>query len=301
MAGQKPIQAPKGVRLFKDAPMLVRRSEATRFLWGDEESHQVSDVIYGSGDRISCLTYSLRPGEYFKASKTWKPLYDQHRFYYVVQGELAIHDPQSGEVAVAKAGEAIHWRGAKWHFGYNFGQQETIVLDWYAPQEHPPTVPEVELSVKKPDLAGVVYGRHDLIGRWPAALPEVEAQLCKQGGMVTLRQENALNLILGERNPILVSLYVSTEAITAGVVRLRPSVAGENESHRGDKVIYVTRGRLHVYLPDSFDWFEINVADVLYLPEGIKHQYHNHSDALVEFAFAVAPSYRSSPTADSPT
>ena len=34
-----PLQAPKNVVTF-DKPTLVRRSEAVRFLWGDDDSHR---------------------------------------------------------------------------------------------------------------------------------------------------------------------------------------------------------------------------------------------------------------------
>ena len=125
----------------------------------------MADLVDGRGDRISTVTFALSPGGYFKASKAWKPLYDQHRFYYVVEGALSIHDPERGEVALAEAGQAIHWRGAKWHFGYNFGAGETLVLDWYAPPERPvPHVNSLDIGRGNPQLQRVVNGRYDLLG-----------------------------------------------------------------------------------------------------------------------------------------
>jgi hypothetical protein len=109
---QQPTPTLRSLRHFKE-PMLVTHAEAARFLWGDEESQHVSDLVYGRDDRLSSVTFALSPSGYFKASKAWKPLYDQHRFYYVVEGSLAIHDPERGEVAVAGAREAIHWRGGQ--------------------------------------------------------------------------------------------------------------------------------------------------------------------------------------------
>ena len=81
-------------RAFSE-PTSVRRSDGERFLWGDEGSGQIADVIYGRGDRISAVTFTLGPGHWFGASDDWKPMYDQHRFYYVVSGALAIHDPET--------------------------------------------------------------------------------------------------------------------------------------------------------------------------------------------------------------
>jgi gentisate 1,2-dioxygenase len=291
MPENKPIQAAKGVKPLV-GPTLIRYEEATRFLWGDEESHQVSDWVYGGGARTSSFMYSLRPGEYFKSSKMWKPLYDEHRLYYVYQGSLAIHDPVSGEVAVAAEGEAIFWRGHKWHFGYNFGMREALILDVWAPGGFPLDVAEIELAGQKPDLEQVVNGRYDLLGRWPAARPEVEEKAWQEGGLVTIRRADCLHLIAGEKNPILVSLFISTEEITVGYVELLPGVMSDPETHPGDQALFVTRGRLNVYLPETYDWFELHPKDSLFIPEGVSHQYCNMSDSSAEFFFTVAPRYR---------
>src|SRR5262245_42925728 len=100
MDGKTLVNAPKGLVSF-DGPRLVRYGEATRFLWGDETSGQVADVIYGRNAKIGALTYRLKPGGFFRSSQTWKSYFDQHRYYYVVEGELTIQDPGSGDVAVA--------------------------------------------------------------------------------------------------------------------------------------------------------------------------------------------------------
>ena len=112
--------------------------------------------------------YSLRPGDYFKSSKTWKPLMIKTGFTMYSRAYLSIHDPVSGEVAVANEGEAIFWRGHKWHFGYNFGPRETLILDVWAPGGFPIDVPEVELAKQKPNLEKVVNGRTIY---WAAGLP----------------------------------------------------------------------------------------------------------------------------------
>jgi quercetin dioxygenase-like cupin family protein len=291
MPTEKPIQAPKGVKKLTE-PTVIRYSEATRFLWGDEQSHQVADWIYGGGSRNSSFIYSLRPGEYFRMSDTWKPLYDEHRFYFVHQGMLAIHDPERGEVAVANEGEAIFWKGNKYHFGYNFGQREALIFDVWAPGGFPLDVAEVDLSARKPDLAEVVNGRTDLLGRWPAARQEVEEQALREGGMVTIRPADCLHMVSGTRDPILVSLFVSTEEITAGTIELLPGKMSDAETHPGAEALLVRRGRLNVYLPETYDWFELHPLDSMYLPEGVSHQYCSMSHELAEFFFTVAPRYR---------
>ena len=78
--------APKNVTRF-DGPTLVRFAEATRFLWGGgEESGEVNDYVYGKNARIDCTIFTLSPGRFFRLPGDWKPFFDQHRFYCVVQG-----------------------------------------------------------------------------------------------------------------------------------------------------------------------------------------------------------------------
>ena len=56
-------------------------------------------------------------------------------------------------------------------------------------------------------------------------------------------------------------------------------------------MIFVTEGKLHVYLPESYDWFELDAWDVLYLPANTPHQYWNYTDKPLSFAFMVVPRY----------
>jgi len=290
MTSEKPKNAPKQVTAFK-GPTLVRYQEGSRFLWGDAKSGQIADVIYGRNEAIGTLIYKLKPGGFFKSSDSWKAFFDQHRFYYVLKGEVTVQDPESGEVTVARAGEAVHWRGAKWHFGYNFAGEECVVLDWYAPQERPPHVSELEFGVTKPKFKTEKPGRTELLGNWPDALVESRAKAQTQGGMITARKSDALHFVQGDEHPILESLFVSTKELTAGTVDLMAGARSDDRSHPGHKVIFVTGGRLHVYLPESFDWFELDAWDLLYLPPGTPHQYWNYTEKPLSFAFMVVPRY----------
>lgn len=290
MTTDLPKNAPKGVTRFQ-GPTLVRHGEAARFLWGDSKSGEVADVIYGRNEVIGTLIYTLRPGSYFKSSDSWKSYFDQHRFYYVLKGELAVQDPETGEIAVARAGEAVHWRGAKWHFGYNFTDGECVVVDWYAPQERPPDVSELEFGVTKPKFRSEKAGRFELLGNWPDNLAEARSTAQSNGGVITITKNDALHFIHGDQHPIMESVFVSTKELTAGTVNLTMGARSDDRSHPSDKVMFVTAGKLHIYLPDTYDWFELNEWDLLYLPANTRHQYWNYSDRPLSFAFMVVPTY----------
>jgi quercetin dioxygenase-like cupin family protein len=274
-------------RIFRE-PTLVRQADAQRFLWGDEESGQVADLIYGRGERISAVIFMLGPGHGFGASEAWKPLYDQHRFYYVVQGTLAIHDPESGEVAVAGPGQAVTWQGARYHFGYNVGGDDVVVLDWFAPRERLLDVPETALAAEKRSLAEVRGGRYELLGSWPAR----RAETLVAGGLTTVGADTALHLVHGSRRPLLVSILSSGEHLTAGTFTLRGSTKSEPERHPGDEVVYAVSGRLHVHLPEGGEWFELNPLDCLFLPEGTEHEYWSYGAETSKAVFCIAPRYR---------
>jgi mannose-6-phosphate isomerase-like protein (cupin superfamily) len=278
-------------RIYGDEPMLVRQSEATRILWGDAESGQVSDLLYGRGERVSGFIYLLGPGHWFGASRTWKPFYDQHRVYYVVQGTLAIHDPESGEVAVAGPGEAVTWRGARYHFGYNTGSDEVVVLDFVAPAEGAPDVWELEYSPSKRDLSAILGGRYELLEAWPDRRLEELRRRADEGGLLTVGPGNALHLIHGTKLPLLVSILSSSGDMTAGTFALRGGAHSEPERHPGDEVVFALTGRLNVHLPESGDWFELNPLDCLFLPEGTTHEYWSYGAETTTAVFCVAPGY----------
>lgn len=285
-----PKNAPKGLSQFK-GPTAVRYRDAARFLWGDAKSGEVADVIYGRNEAIGTLIYKLKPGGFFRSSDTWKSFFDQHRFYFVLKGEVAIQDPSTGEVAVARAGEAVHWRGAKWHFGYNFTAEETWVLDWYAPQERPPHVTEIDFGTTKPKFESEKAGRFDLLGRWPDSLASSREQARSTGGMITVRREDALPFIFGSEHPVLEQVFVSSKELTAGTIDLMAGARSENRSNPGHKVMMVRQGTLHVYLPDSFDWFELDQWDLVYLPPQTRHQYWNYGSQPLSLAFMTVPAY----------
>ena len=290
MIDKKIVNAPKGVSNF-DRPQRVTYQEAARFLWGDAKSGQVADIVYGRNAQISALIFKLRPGGLFRSSDTWKSYFDQHRYYYVLRGQLTIQDPQSGEVMTAKTGETIYWRGAKWHYGYNFTSEELVVLDWYAPQERAPHIPEIEFAKTKPVTEPAKPGRSDLLGKWPENRLTSTQSALSSGGIVRVTESDGLGFIFGDENPVLETVLVSSGELTAGTVALIPGARSDHRSHPSDKVIFTLEGQLHVYLPDLYEWYELNPWDVLYLPPNTPHQYWNYTGSGVKFAFMVVPKY----------
>ena len=292
MTEDKPIQKPRGPIKELKGPTVVRYDEATRFLWGDSEGGQVNDLIYGGGSRISSFMYTLPPGGSFRASKTWKPKYDEHRLYYVYEGMLVAHEPETGQIAVAHEGESIFWKGDKYHFCYNPGQKETVILDVWAPGGFPLDLVELELSLQKPDLEEIVNGRFDLLGKWPMSRPQYEKESWNNGDMMTITRADCLHVLSGHDHPLLVDIFCSTEEFTNGYIDVPPGFLSDGEAHPGDEALFVTRGRLNVHLPETHDWFELHERDSMFIPEGVVHRYCNYTHEPLEIFFTVVPNYR---------
>lgn len=280
--------------VFGQNPVLVRRSEATRSLWGDEESGQIADLFYGHGEQLSGVIFSLGPGHRVGASEKWKPvpMDYEHRFFYVLRGTLATHNPETGDIAVAGPGEAITWRGGQFHFAYNVGQDEVVALDWFAPVERPVAVAESAWSEAKRPLLRWEAGRYDLLERWPDGRGAYRDEAVDAGVMTTVSPRTALHFIHGTRRPQLMSILASSPDLTVGTFTLRAGTHTEPEQHPGDEVIFATVGRLHVHLPDTRQWFEMEPLDCLFIPGGTPHEYWSYGDDTVQAVFGVAPRYR---------
>jgi quercetin dioxygenase-like cupin family protein len=264
-------------------PTLIRYDQAIRSLWGDEDSGQVSDWFYVSSEEIHALVFALRPGGHYRHSEQYRTVYSGDVCYYVLQGTLTLHNPETGEVQVANAGEAAFFQTDAWHHGYNFGEQELKIWEVYAPP--PARGGGIAYAQTRPNLTEVRYSRDELLGRWPAAQGEATPHPLR-----VIRSPDLLWRLEGKQRQIPVALFLSTPCLTAGRVRLLPGQVSESERHAGDEILYVLEGRLNVFVPDLGRWLEAHPGDGVYLPLGVVHQYHNVSDRPAAFFFGVAPS-----------
>ncbi len=156
--------------------------------------------------------------------------------------------------------------------------------------------PDFETKLKaidktKPVLGQISPGRGDLLRHWPEMLGATRSRDYGDGSIVKLTPNDTLNFVQGEARPVLERLYVSTEELTGGVCTLMPGHRGENRTHPGEKIIFALNGRLNVYLPDTYDWFELHEKDALYLPSNTVHQCWNYGDKETSFAFKLVPTY----------
>jgi quercetin dioxygenase-like cupin family protein len=267
-------------------PRLLRFADVPRWVWGDDTSGRVADWGYSTTERMNFIVFALGPGERWGWSENFRPAYPADEGYFVLQGELTVHNPVTGEVEVVRAGEALHFRQNTWHFGYNFTLSETLVVEALAPV--PPGVSVEALERLALPLAAVRWARTELLGRWPAGAGAVGAPRT----LFPMPPANWLHTLSGGHAPRRVSLFVATEHLTMGCFDVLPGQAGDPERHAGEEVLLVLAGRLTVLLPATGERFELAARDALYLPPGVSHQYTNDAAELARVLFAVAPGER---------
>ena len=207
----------------------------------------------------------------------------------MLSGTLGLANPETGEFCIAKEGEALFFRKETWHHGFNLGNEQVRVLEFFAP---PPakgtsgpyarTKPYIEIEQSR-------YGQSGSIGRWPM---DADAQR-KARTIHPMRDADLLLSLDRQTQGAYTGLYCATDQLTVGKTTLLSGKRTGMERHKGDECLYLVSGILNIHVPDAEGqvWFELNPRDGFYIPAGFDHQYFNMTGDKVEFVFGVAPEY----------
>lgn len=275
----------KPVRPTFSEPTLIRRDDVALQVWGDEESGEVADAIYISNQKIHLMIFTMAPGGGFTHSGEFRTLFDADELYYVLAGELVISNPETGEVYVAKPGEAVFFSGDTWHHGFTRGVESVRILEFIAPG--PLSGNTQAYARTKPNLTEERHVAEQWLGRWPMERAAARAAAT----MHVLRDEDVLWELQGEER-VLTGIWVSTQRMTVGTVYLRPRQRSDVHTHDGDELVFTLDGEAGVRLPDhdGQTWFELRAEDGLYIPAGTAHRYQSFSGEPATFFVIVGPS-----------
>jgi quercetin dioxygenase-like cupin family protein len=264
-----------------DKPTVIPYASAVRYLWGDDVSGEVSDWIYASTDLIHMLVWALPPGGRCLHSDAHRTVFGADVTYVVLGGMLVLANPETGEVRVAEAGEAVLFRRDTWHHIFSHGLDQLRVLEFFAPP--PSTGTSRRYAQTRPLLERVVHANDALLGSWPLAPPEP-----------TLHHRTSRDLLWRRDGDALVGIVVSTEHLTVGTLSLLPGQHSSVEEHGGDETLYVLEGVLNVrtWGVGSDGWHEVHPGDGFYCPAGTTHRYSNIGGEVVRATFGVAPRWR---------
>jgi mannose-6-phosphate isomerase-like protein (cupin superfamily) len=270
-----------------NGPAHIPHEAALRHLWGDQTSGEVADWIYVSSEKIHQLVFALPPGGAFRHSEDYRTIFAADEVYVVLSGEMALANPETGEVHFVRRGEAAFFRRDTWHHAFNRSVEPLRVLELFAP---PPSKGTSGAYARtRPNLTESRYTRDELLGNWPMTRDEVE----RAATIRVIREADILWRMEGCERPVPVGILASTEHLTVGKIRLMPGESTEAHHHGGDESLYVLEGTLNVRVPgnDGQRWFELKPGDGFYVPQSVPHQYYNYTGQPVAFIFGVAPKY----------
>jgi len=134
----------------------------------------------------------------------------------------------------------------------------------------------------------------DMLGRYPISGAEAR----KNQRLIHIPQDKMLRLIHGKENHILVSFFVSNDFVHFGTIQIPKGIYSDPETHKGDEVLFVLKGKLTVQVYEDTDEedtsvlhesYEILPEEQFLIPEGMKHRYLNFSNEIVEAVFGIAP------------
>ena len=124
------------------------------------------------------------------------------------------------------------------------------------------------------------------LGKWP--LPGEEARR-KPVRMTVVTDDKALRVIHGKESRIPILFYVSNDLIHLGKIAVPPQTFSESESHKGDELVYALEGSLTISLSETAQSFEVREGEAFFVPEDVKHEYHNFTDKVIKAIFIIAP------------
>jgi quercetin dioxygenase-like cupin family protein/uncharacterized cupin superfamily protein len=266
---------------------LCRYVDTRHYLWGDDVSGRIKDWYYAGSREIHMSMWSMPPGAWFKHSDEHKSYYWSDEAYLLLEGEITIHNPETGDVAVVRAGEGLTFREKTWHYGYNATGEETMLIGILAPV--PDNIADgATLAAQVPPLTEVRNGRWDIATNFPWNAGELAAT----SRFRMLRRPEWLHVIQGSDHPLRVDLVCATDRLTSGMFTLLPGFISDPESHPGDEVAFCVEGQAAVQLPDTGDWLELQARDGCFIPAGAGHRWFNTTGRPATIFFGVAPRYR---------
>lgn len=115
----------------KQRPCKMKQSELKLFLY-TEEAPETSDLnwLIASSDNMTVGEYQLAPGSHFSPAD----VHAGDEIYYVLQGEVTMFQPESGQVVSVEQGNGILMPKGSPHIGYNFGKGAARMLYVIAPK-----------------------------------------------------------------------------------------------------------------------------------------------------------------------
>lgn len=127
------------------------------------------------------------------------------------------------------------------------------------------------------------------LGNFPANWKEAR----RSTRFTKVTREDALNMISGDKTPVLLSFRASNEYVHMGELVIPAGGVGprqtEYDAHDGDAVFYVKNGTATFLIEEGGEVFEIPEKDYMFVPANTRYKCINYSAEVVTLVFIVAP------------
>jgi mannose-6-phosphate isomerase-like protein (cupin superfamily) len=267
-----------------DRPTALPFAEVARHTWGDPVAGHVEDWLYVSSGLLHTIVFGMEPGGCFRHSEDFRTVFGADEVLHVLQGTLALANPETGEVVRIETGESVFFRKDTWHHGFSYGAEPLRVLEFFAP---PPSTgasgPYARTRPYLPDSQWR-YGDDSVVGALPGATGPSRQTLRP------VRQEDRAHRLEGDA---LVGLIASTEHLTVATARLVPEGLSPWAERGGDVLVLVEHGELvvHASFEGAEERFVLGRWDAAYLPVGSAYRLEGAGTAPVDVLIGVAPRY----------
>lgn len=246
----------------------VAYEDAPYILWGDEDSGQVNDILNMVSDKIILAEIRLLPGTGFRASSRHKPIYDADVCIYVLQGEYTVLLPDTGIVRVARKCEMLLLRGPQWHFGHNFGSEETRCLETISPPSNAALFADAVCP-------SPIIGFDASDGRDNRALSLV-------------RREQAISAVIGKKNLLRLDIMANDARVSLALVNVLSGQQSDPLEFTNAATFYLEHGCIAIdNLTDGGSEL-LNAGDAFFLPAATIWRLRNFSVSSAYGQIAVA-------------
>ena len=228
-----------------DAATVVRRRDTAHHVWGDTESGLVTDRVYVSSADLHVLEFSLEPGGGFRHSATNKTVFAADVMYCVLEGELVLVEPQTGEVRVVAAGDQVLFRRDTWHHGFNPSPEPLRVVEFFAP---PPSRGTASQYARHQEMLDEVHYR-DV--RWSGRWPEARAERDDAARLHVVPGSDAVWGFASESPTHLTGLLADTEHLTVVTGRVYAGHVEDPRKIEDESFLVVTSGELWVDVAEA--------------------------------------------------
>jgi quercetin dioxygenase-like cupin family protein len=267
-----------------DEPTRLAASDNIRHIWGDAQSGFVIDRVHLSSERLHVLEFALPPGGRFGHSPENPTIFAADELLYVLDGDLLLSDPSTGETQRISTGDAAFFRRDTWHHGRAGGSEGVRVLEFFSPT--PATGASSAYAKSQPFLEHTETVDERILGAWPVASEKLTAE----HRITPVRETDVAWALVGETE---LEFFASTEHLTVMRSRLRAGAASQLEQHPGEEFVFLLAGELTLLTPTAAaaNCLFLKSGDSAVIPPDTPHAYLASGDEEAIWLTGIGPGW----------